>query len=220
MEGRVYQVPIDHPRATIDRVVIVSPLTEWVEAYKVARRRAFSRYGVSTVLDNHEEQAARASRVALVLGMAGDQVRSGISVHRSALISGIDLPSAVMLAGIDMQWAALTHGTIELSGTMRSRTATREDVDIMLEVSVGAIALFGADAVGTAPPHMKPRYAELGFAPCQHLPAFEYPEGMITTPMSMLDPVRMPLAEPTVRERMLTWRNALTVWVPTTGDLA
>lgn len=214
----MYAVPVQAADATLDRVLIVSPLAEWAERYRVVRRRAFSRYGVSTVLGNHEETAARASRIALVLGMKGDTVLSGVSVHRAACIRGIDLPSAVMLEGIDRQWSVLTPGTVELSGTMRGRLAKRQDVEIMLEVAVSAIALFGADAVGTAPDHMKGRYAELGFEPCPHLAAFEYPAGMTTTPMVMRDPVRMPLADPGARERMLAWRDRLEAWVPVMGE--
>jgi len=210
----MYSVAIHDEAASIERVVVVPPLAEWVEAYFIARRRAYSRYGVTIVLDTLEEQAARASRVALVLGLKGREIRSGVSVHRAMLLKGIDLPSAVMLCGLGLQWSALTPGTVELSGTMRSRGATKTDVDLMLEVAIAAIPFFGADAVGTAPPHMVGRYGELGFNASPHLPAFEYPKGMMTTPMLCWDPVRLPTASDTLRERILSARSEFKVWLP------
>lgn len=210
----MYELRIDRNDVQVDRVVIVPPLADWVEAYKVARRRAYARYGVNMVLDTLEEQAARASRVAVVVGLRGTEILSGVSVHRAACLNGIDLPSAVMLQGFGMEWAALTPGTVELSGTMRARGAKRQDVDVMLEAAVGAIPFFGADAVGTAPPHMVGRYAELGFGPCPHLPAFEYPKGMMTTPMVCWDPVALGGADPAFRDRMLAARDGFRAWIP------
>lgn len=210
----MYRVAVDHPDTTIDHVVIVSPLAEWTEAYLIARRRAYARYNVAMVLDNHEEYAVRASRIALVLGMRGQQLLSGVSVHRAACLHGIDLPSAVMLEGLGLQWSVLTPGTIELSGTMRGRLARRQDVEVMLEVAVSAICLFGADAVGTAPPHMVPRYGKLGFFPCPHLPKFEYPETFWTMPMVMRDPIGMPGCDEDALVRMMGWRENLRTWVP------
>jgi hypothetical protein len=207
-------VEIKGRECAVERVVVVAPLAEWVEAYYVARRRAYARYGVSVVLDTLEEQAARASRVALVLGLKGRDILSGVSVHRAMLLEGIDLPSAVMLHGLGLQWAALTPGTVELSGTMRARGASAADVDVMLEVAIAAIPFFGADAVGTAPPHMVRRYGELGFAPSPHMSAFEYPTGMMTTPMVCWDPLRLPGASEPLRGAILAARERFGVWLP------
>lgn len=214
----MYEIQLSDSEANIDRVVVVAPLAEWTEAYLVARRRAFSRYGVGVVLNNHQRAAAQASRIALVLGLQGHTLLSGVAVHRATSIDGIDLPSAVMLAGMDKRWSALAPGTIELSGTMRTRQANTRDVSLMLEVGVSAIAFLGSDAVGTAPPHMGPRYAALGFAPCPHLAPFEYPKGMTTTPMVMRDPAGMPQADPAIRARMMEHRNNLKPWIPVMGD--
>jgi len=210
----MYCLDISARGASVDRVVVVAPLAEWVEAYTVARRRAYSRYNVTIVLDTLEEQAARASRVALVLGLKGRTILSGVSVHRARMLKGIDLPSAVMLHGLGMQWSALTPGSVELSGTMRARGASGRDVDVMLEVAIAAIPFFGADAVGTAPPHMVRRYNELGFAASPHLPAFEYPAGMMTTPMVCWDPIRLPVAAEPFRDRILAARERFEVWLP------
>jgi len=210
----MYSLDIRDRGTSVDRVVIVAPLAEWVEAYFIARRRAYSRYGVTVVLDTLEEQAARASRVALVLGLKGREILSGVSVHRAMLLKGIDLPSAVMLHGLGLQWSALTPGTVELSGTMRARGASAADVDVMLEAAIAAIPFFGADAVGTAPPHMVRRYGELGFKPSPHIEPFEYPAGMMTTAMVCWDPVRLPVAAESFRERILQSRAGFQVWLP------